>query len=79
MGDAVKKGGEYKDGELELILSLVPTEKNIEYLKKCLPGRSKSSIIIVYRIAHGIKMKSSLAQKRKIKAAKAAIGWAKGV
>ena len=36
----------YKDGELEVILSLVPTSRNISYLSRLL-DRSESAIEIV--------------------------------
>jgi hypothetical protein len=42
----------YKEGELEVILSMVPTENNIKWLSRLLE-RSEAAIEIVYKIAYG--------------------------
>ena len=65
----------YKDGELEIILSLVPTKSNIQWLA-CLLDRSEQAIVIVYRIAYGHGKFGTTAgiQKRKILAAKKRVG-----
>lgn len=70
-----RKGSEYKDGELEVILSMVPTEANIKWLSKLLE-RSPSAIQIVYKIAyeHGPFAKSANIQQKKILAAKKRVG-----
>ena len=47
-----RKGHEYSEGELEIILSLVPTSTNIKWLSKLLQ-RSESAIEVVYKIAYG--------------------------
>lgn len=41
----------YRDGELDLILSLVPTKANVARLASSL-GRSKDAITIVFRMAY---------------------------
>jgi hypothetical protein len=43
---------EYREGELELILSLAPTAENLQRLAKVL-GRSESALQLVYRAAYG--------------------------
>lgn len=65
----------YKDGELEVILSLVPTVDNIKRLSSLL-GRSEEAIEIVYRIAfeHGPFGRQATVQERKIMAAKKRVG-----
>lgn len=70
-----RKGMKYSDGELEVILSLVPTEQNIAHLSALLQ-RSPESIEIVYRIAyqHGDFGKSAKIQEQKILAAKQKLG-----
>jgi len=45
------KGRPYREGELDLILSLPPTKENIKRLANSL-GRSEDAIKIVYRIAY---------------------------
>ena len=49
-----RTGKPYKDGELETILSLAPTDANIRWLSTLLE-RSEEAIEIVYKIAfeHG--------------------------
>ena len=47
---AARKGEEYKPGELEIILSLAPTQANITNLAKLLE-RNRGAISIVYKIA----------------------------
>jgi hypothetical protein len=51
---AIRRGRskEYREGELELILSLSPTTDNIRWLSKALQ-RSESAIHVVYRFAYG--------------------------
>ncbi len=62
----------YKDGELEVILSLPPTSASIYWLSKLL-DRSEKAIEIVYKIAFGdgpFSKGGSTVQQRKIVAAK---------
>jgi len=70
---------EYREGELEVILSLAPTEANIGWLSKLL-GRSKGAIQIVYKIAfeHGSFARAASAQQAKILEAKKRVGIAIG-
>ncbi len=70
-----RTGKPYKDGELEVVLSLAPTEANIYWLSKLLE-RSEKSIQIVYKIAfeHGPFGKDSGIQEKKIIEAKERIG-----
>lgn len=70
---------EYREGELEVILSLAPTGANIEWLSKLL-GRSKGAIEIVYKIAfeHGRFARAASAQQKKILDAKKRVGIAIG-
>jgi hypothetical protein len=66
----------YKEGELEVILSLAPTAANIYWLSKLLE-RSEAAIEIVYKIAfeHGAFSKAaSTIQQRKVIAAKNRVG-----
>ena len=65
----------YEAGELEVILSLAPTEKNIKFLSELL-GRSASAIKIVYKIAfeHGPFGRTADIQRDKILAAKKRVG-----
>jgi hypothetical protein len=51
VSDAIRKGVEYRRGELETILSLVPTDANISHLAALL-DRSEDAIRIVYRMAY---------------------------
>lgn len=69
---------EYREGELELILSLAPTSENIQRLAKVL-GRSESAMQLVYRAAfgHGSFPKGA-AFNRKVLAAKKTLGIAVG-
>ena len=46
-----RKGKPYKDSELELMLSFIPSENNIDILSRLL-DRSKHAIEIVYKIAY---------------------------
>ena len=46
-----RKGKPYKDGELEIILNVVPTASNISWLSQVL-DRSKEAIKIVYKILY---------------------------
>jgi hypothetical protein len=73
-----RKGKEYRSGELETILSLVPTNQNIQVLAALL-DRSPDAIRIVYRIAYGGFRPSGSdkgIQVRKVRAAKKRIGIA---
>jgi hypothetical protein len=65
----------YKEGELEVILSLPPTAANIYWLSKLL-DRSTQAIEIVYKIAfeHGPFANAATVQQRKIMAAKQRVG-----
>ena len=74
-----RKNKPYKDGELEVILSMAPTEANIKWLAKLL-DRTPSAIQIVYKIAyeHGVFAKSADIQQKKILAAKKRVGIAIG-
>ena len=70
-----RKGQEYADGELEIILSLVPTEQNIEHLARLLE-RSDDAIRIVYRQAYekGDFGKNASVQRQKKRDAKQRLG-----
>ena len=72
---AKRKNEKYKDGELETILSLVPTKDNIARLSALLE-RSEQAIRIVYRIAyqHGSFGKDAKAQEKNVLAAKKKVG-----
>ena len=72
---ADRKNAPYKEGELEVILSLAPTSKNIKWLSQLL-GRSESAVEIVYKIAfeHGPFGKRATVQERKIIEAKKRVG-----
>ena len=65
----------YKEGELEVILSLTPTAANIYWLSKLL-DRSTEAIEIVFKIAfeHGPFARAATVQQQKIMAAKQRIG-----
>lgn len=70
-----RKGQQYKDGELETILSMAPTKQNIQFLSELL-GRSAEAIEIVYKLAfeHGSFGRDADAQKTKILEAKKRVG-----
>ena len=70
---ATRKNESYKDGELETILSLVPTEENIARLSELL-DRSKRAIEIVYTIAYRTGRMGEGIQRKKVMAAKKAVG-----
>ena len=72
---AARTGKPYKDGELETILNLAPTETNIRWLSTLLE-RTEEAIEIVYKIAfeHGPFGKESGIQERKIVEAKERVG-----
>jgi hypothetical protein len=73
------KGRPYRAGELELILSIAPTDQNIRRLAGSL-GRSESAIGIVYRIAYQPDKpfgRNADIQRTKIEAAMARVGFAK--
>lgn len=74
-----RKNAPYKSGELEVILSLVPTEKNIQHLSELL-DRSEEAIKIVYRIAyeHGPFGERADIQEKKVIQAKTRVGIAIG-
>jgi hypothetical protein len=73
MGD--RKGHEYSDGELEIILSLVPTDQNIGHLARLLE-RSDDAIRIVYKQAYEKRDfgKTAIAQRKKVKEVKVHLG-----
>lgn len=75
----IRSGEQYKDGELEVILSLSPTTANIKWLSLLLE-RSTASIEVVYKIAfeHGPFGKDAGIQERKIIEAKQRVGIAIG-
>jgi hypothetical protein len=52
MVEYARKGAQYHAGELEVILSLAPTDTNIANLALLL-DRSENAVRLVYRIAHG--------------------------
>lgn len=68
---STRKNTPYKEGELEVILSLPPTSSNIFWLSKLLE-RSEDAIEIVYKIAfeHGPFAGAASVQQEKIIAAK---------
>lgn len=70
-----RKGQQYKEGELEVILSLPPTKQNIKWLSILLE-RSEKSIQVVYKIAYeyGPFGKDAGIQEKKIIEAKERIG-----
>jgi len=69
---------DYREGELELILSLAPTSENIQRLAKVL-GRSESALQLVYRAAFGHgSFPQGKAFNRKVLAAKKKLGIALG-
>lgn len=71
-----ERGGKpYKEGELEIILSLAPTKANVKWLSTLL-GRSEEAIKIVYKIAfeHGPFGENADIQERKIIEAKEKVG-----
>ncbi|MBT1077181.1 MULTISPECIES: hypothetical protein [Geobacter] len=72
---ANRTGKPYKDGELEVILSLAPTKDNIRWLSILLE-RSEEAIEIVYKIAfeHGPFGENADIQERKIIDAKERVG-----
>jgi hypothetical protein len=74
-----RTGKPYKAGELEVILSLPPTEKNINWLSELL-GRTPGAIEIVYKIAfeHGPFANQAGVQEQKILDAKKRVGIAIG-
>jgi hypothetical protein len=75
----LRKNKPYAPGELEVILSLAPTQKNIALLSELLQ-RSREAIQVVYKIAfeHGPFGKDSGIQERKILKAKRRVGIAIG-
>lgn len=75
MSGSQRTGKAYKDGELEVILSLAPTKANIKWLSILLE-RSEEAIEIVYKIAfqHGPFGENADVQERKIFEAKERVG-----
>ena len=75
MNQPARKWENYDDGELDVILSLVPTRENIARLAVLLK-RSEQAIKIVYKIAYegGAFAKSADVQRKKIVAAKRRVG-----
>ena len=69
----------YKEGKLDVILSLAPTAGNIQRLSRLLE-RSEEAIEIVYKIAfeHGPFAHAATVQTRKILEAKKRVGIAIG-
>jgi hypothetical protein len=69
----------YKDGELDVILSMAPTTENIQRLSRLL-DRSVEAIRIVYKIAfeHGPFGQAATIQAKKILDAKKRVGIAIG-
>lgn len=76
---ASRKNAPYRAGELETILSMVPTADNIKWLSQLLE-RSEDAIKIVYRIAyeHGPFGKNADIQEKKVIEAKRRVGIAIG-
>ena len=71
-------GTNYRESELELILSLAPTADNIQRLGKVL-GRSESALHLVYRAAYGNgAFPEGGSFNRKVLAAKLTLGLAFG-
>lgn len=70
-----RTGKPYKDGELEVILSLAPTKTNIKWLSTLLE-RSEKAIKIVYKIAfeHGPFGENADIQEKRIIGAKEKVG-----
>lgn len=70
-----RTGKPYKEGELEVILNLSPTNQNIKWLSLLLE-RSEEAIEIVYKIAfeHGPFGGNADIQERKIIEAKERVG-----
>jgi len=70
-----RKNEPYADGELEVILSVAPTEANIHWLSVLLK-RSENAVTIVYKLAyeHGPFGVDAKVQGRKIVEAKQRIG-----
>lgn len=73
------KSRPYREGELEIILSLPPTSNNIQWLSSAL-GRSRNAIEVVYRFAfgHGSFGKEAKSMDSKVLAAKKRVGIAIG-
>lgn len=74
---SVKRGGSrpFKQGELEVILSLVPTQQNVRHLSLLL-DRSEGAIELIYRkaYAHGAITTTAPTMMRKVLAAKKSLG-----
>jgi len=76
---ADRTGKPYKDGELEVILSLAPTKSNIKWLSILLE-RTEEAIKIVYKIAfqHGPFGENADIQEKKVIEAKKRVGLSIG-
>jgi hypothetical protein len=76
---AARRGRKYATGELEIILSLAPTERNLMFLSELLQ-RTPKAIELVYRIAfgHGPFARDAEIQESKVLAAKKRVGIAIG-
>ena len=72
---APRKNRPYRDGELEVILSLAPTAANIKWLSTLLE-RSEEAIEVVYKLAfeHGPFGSEAGIQERKVVEAKKRVG-----
>jgi hypothetical protein len=81
LGGAVglRRNWPYKPGELEVVLSLAPTNQNIRWLATLLE-RSEDAIQIIYKQAfeYGPFGKTAKIQEKKILAAKKRVGIAIG-
>ena len=76
MDRPLRKGAQYHEGELDVILSLAPTDANVTNLARLL-DRSEEAVRLVYRIAYGRLVPGKDKDKtqwRKIRSAMARIG-----
>jgi hypothetical protein len=76
---ATRKNKPFKEGELELILSLTPTTQHIEWLSNVLE-RTPGAIEVIYRKAYGQGRFSAgdNIMQRKVDAAKKVVGLVLG-
>jgi hypothetical protein len=72
---AARRGKPYRLGELEVILSLAPTAKNVKLLSELL-DRTEEAIEIVFKLAfeHGCFGRTADIQRGKILKAKKRVG-----
>jgi len=72
---AARKNRPYREGELEVILSLAPTASNIKWLSVLLE-RSEDAVEVVYKLAfeHGPFGSEAGIQERKVVEAKKRVG-----